>query len=261
MPLIDLAPSQQQEIRETLERFGLRDKEQAVYLELLALGKTTATPLAEAAKIPVTTAQSILQRLAKTGLIAVSARKSRHVYEAHDPIALRRLLERQIQELQGTIPLLQSLRSEELSPAKVRIYTRERSTDLFHRALQSKNKLIYEIVSARDFQEILGERFHFTRRRVKAGIHLKSLRVEAHELKQYSQATHHRELREAKFLPRELTFRTSILFWDDSLAFFSGKQEGLAILIQSPLLREMMQQLFDLLWNVSRKMETAKEAA
>ncbi len=261
MPLSQLPANQRQEIHETLERFGLREKEQAVYLELLSLGRTTVTPLAAAAQIPVTTAQSILQRLAKTGLIAVSAHKSRHLYEAHDPIALRRLLERQIQDLQSAIPLLQGLRREDLSPTKVRIYTRERITDIFHRALLSKQKLIHEIVSAEDLQAVLGERFHFSRRRIKAGIHLKSLRVESQEIKRYSLATHRRELREAKFLPRSLTFRASIFFWDDSVALLTDKHEGIALLIQSPLLREMMQQLFDLLWDLSRKMETAPEAA
>ncbi len=260
MSLSHLAAGQQQEIRETLERFGLRQKEQAVYLELLSLGQTTVTPLAAAAQIPVTTAQSILQRLAKTGLIAVSARKSRHLYEAHDPIALRRLLERQIQDLQSAIPLLQGLRREDLSPAKVRIYSRERVTDIFHRALQCKQKQIHEIVAAKDLQAVLGERFHFSRRRIKAGVRLKSLRVESQEIKHYSQATHRRELRDAKFLPRTLTFRASIFFWDDSVAFFTDKHEGIALLIQSPLLREMMQQVFDLLWDLSRKMETAPEA-
>ena len=259
MQFTQLPASQQKEIRETLERFGLRDREQTVYLHLLELGQTTVTPLAEAAGLPVTTVQSMLQRLGKTGLIAISAHKSRHLYEAHDPIALRRLLERQIQEIQSAIPLLQSLKTEKNTQVHVRIYARERVTDIFHRALQAKTKLIHEIVAARDFQDVLGERFHFSRRRVKAGIRLKSLRVETHEVKRYSRAAHERELREAKFLPRELTFRASVLFWDDSVALFTDKKEGLALLIQSPLLREMWQQIFDILWQVSRKMETAPE--
>lgn len=252
-----LTSNQQKEIHEILERFGLGTKDQQAYLALLELGQTTTTPLATAMGVPVTTAQSILGRLIDVGVIGVSAHKSRHVYEAHDPLILRRILERSLQELTHAIPLLQSLKSDSAGPSKIRLYYRERMADIFHRALNAKNKLVYEIVSAEDFQDILGEKFHFSKRRVAAGVKLKSLRVEVHEIKKYSQATHLRELREAKFLPRELTFRCSIMFWDDTVAFFTTKQEGLAWTVQSTGLRETFEQLFGLLWTVSRKMETA----
>ena len=130
-------------------------------------------------------------------------------------------------------------------------------TDVFHQALAAKNKSLLEIVSAKDLQEILGEKFHFTRRRLKVGLRLRSLRVERHEIKKYSKETHMRELREAKFLPRELSFKASLMCWDDTVAFFSAKDEGLAWTVESRSIAETVRQLFDLLWSVSRTMETA----
>ncbi len=252
-----LSLAQQKEIHELLERFGLGQKDRQAYLTLLELGKTTVTPLATAMSIPITTAQSAVQRLIHAGLVGVTAKKSRHQYEAHDPLILRRILERHLQELSHSIPLLQGLRAESAGPSKIRIYYRERATDIFHRALMTPSKQIYEIVSARDFQDIIGEKFHFSRRRMAAKVQLKSLRVESYEIKKYSAALHKQELREAKFLPREFTFRASILFWDDTVAFFTTKEEGLAWTVQSPALCDMIQQLFDMLWSLSRKMETA----
>ena len=143
-----------------------------------------------------------------------------------------------------------------LQVQEIQVYFRERMTDIFHQALTSKNKLVYEIVAAKDIQDILGEKFHFTKRRVATNVHLQSLRVESREIKKYMAATHARELREAKFLPRELTFQCSIMFWDDTIAFFTTKEEGLAWTVQSSSLRETFQQIFTLLWSVSRKMET-----
>jgi len=240
-----------------LARFGLNAKEQAVYLALLPLGETTLTPIARAARLPVTTVQSIMARLVEAGLVAVSKRKSRHLYEAHDPVIMRRLLERQIEEAAGVIPHLQKLRAEEGGSARIRVYYRERMTDVFHQALSAKSKSLLEIVSAKDLQEILGEKFHFTRRRLKAGVRLRSLRVERHEIKRYSKETHARELREAKFLPRELSFKASLMCWDDTVAFFSSNDEGLAWTVESRSIAETVRQLFDLLWSVSRTMETA----
>ncbi len=244
------------EIQEVLERFGLRDTDQKVYLALLAMGPATLSPLSQQTGLPVTTVQSIVKRLVDLGIVNATKRKTRSVYEADDPAVLRKILDRQAEEISLVVPLLQKMRSEPIVSPNIRVYYRERMADIFHDALKSKDKLVYEIVAAKDLQDVLGEKFHFTRRRIKNQVRLNSLRVEAQEIKKYSATTHARELREAKFLPRELTFRCSILFWDNTVAFFTPKEEGAAWTVRSKELRETFEQLFSLLWSVSRKMET-----
>jgi sugar-specific transcriptional regulator TrmB len=256
---MSLSSTEQKEIQEILSQVGLSELEQRAYLALLEHGVTTATPIAGLLSVPLTTAQSLLQRLAKRGVVHVTKRKSRSVYEAKDPIAFKTLLEQTLQEVTQMIPLLRTLKTEQAAPMRVRIYQRERMTDIFRQALLSKEKLVYEIVSAKDLQDILGERFHFTKRRMTAGIRLKSLRIEAREIKKYSPVSHVRELREAKFLPKELDFHCSVLLWDQTVAFFTAANEGVAWVVQSASLSYMVKQLFELLWSISRKMETGKE--
>ncbi|MEK7623823.1 MAG: helix-turn-helix domain-containing protein [Patescibacteria group bacterium] len=246
----------QRELTEVLTSFGLNKKDQDVYLGLLTLGSSTITPLSRALRMPATTVQSAANRLHADGLVGISKRKSRQVYEALDPIVLKRLLEEKIKEVSGIVPLLQALQKDEHEDARLRVYYRERMTDVFNEALSAKSKYIYEIIAARELQEIIGEKFHFTRRRVAANVRLKSLRVESQEIKKYSRQTHDRELREAKFLPRELTFRANLLFWDNTVAFFSTKSEGIAWIVKSAVIKESVQQIFDLLWSISRRMET-----
>ncbi len=252
-----MTTAEQKEIQETLTQVGLSLPEQRAYLALLEQGISTATPIAQLLSLPLTTTQSLLQRLVKKGVIHVTKRKSRSVYEAKDPIAFKNLLEQILQEVGVIIPLLRTLKAEQAAPTRVRIYQRERMTDIFRQALLSKEKMVYEIVSARDFQETIGERFHFTKRRMAAKVHLKSLRIEAHEIKKYNQASHVKELREAKFLPKDLTFTCSLLCWDQTVAFFTAANEGVAWVVQSASLSQMIRQLFELLWSVSRRMETA----
>lgn len=252
-----LTPLQRKEIHEVLERYGLSTKEREAYLALLAFGRATVTPFARHLRVPVTTAQSLLNRLTERGLVGTTKRRSRTVYEAHEPAVLRRLLERQVEEVATIIPFLKSLQAESGTAPRIRVYERDRINDILMDSLSCKEKLVHEIVSAGPFQEMIGERLHYTRRRVKASVRLRSLRIEATEIKKYSAATHTRELREAKFLPRELTFRWSIFFWDSTVAFFAPPEEGVAWTIESKTLRQTMQQLFDLLWSVSRRMETA----
>jgi sugar-specific transcriptional regulator TrmB len=256
---LPLEKEKQKEIYEVLSGFGLKKKDQDVYLGLIQIGQSTITPLATAVQLPVTTVQSVLQRLVQKGLVDISKQKTRRVYEANNPSVMKRILEQQAQEVAGVIPFLQELRTEPLLAPQIKIYQRERVRAIFHKALRCKKKLVYEIVSADDFQRIIGEKFHFTRRRVKQKVRLNSLRVESHEIKNYSKKTHERELRKAKFLPSELTFRSSIMFWDDTVAFFTTKEEGLAWTVESKTLVATYKQLFDLLWSIGRRMETKNE--
>ncbi len=245
------------EIGEVLRHFGLNGNEKSAYLALLKLGQGQLVPIAKAAGLAPSTVQAILARLAREGLVQVAKRRSRNVYEAYDPSVLKKILQSRLEEVGNVIPILKRLRQEKgASSPRIRVYFRERMTDIFQQALGAKNKTVYEIVSAADLQEILGEKFHFTRRRLEHGIRLKSLRVEAHEIKQYSRQTHIAELREAKFLPREFSFRANIFFWDDTVAIFGERDEALALTIESSSVRECFQQFFELLWSVSRPMET-----
>lgn len=252
-----LTTIQQKEVNENLSAFGLNDKDKKVYLTLLATGPNTITPLGRALTLPPTTIQAVLQRLENHGIVSISKKKSRHIYEALDPIIFKKILERKAQEFSSIIPWLESLKQESNSTAKIRIYYRERMTEIFHEALNTKSKIIYEIVSGKEFQNIIGEKLHFTRQRIRSSIHLKSLRVEKNEIKKYSEQHHKRELREAKFLPREITFQSNIMFWDNTVAFFTTKEEGLAWVVESPNIKTMISQIFDLLWSVSRKMDTS----
>ena len=247
---------EKQEIGEALQAFGLKTKEQNIYLALLNIGSSTITPLARKTELPVTTVQSIMPKLQKIGIINTTKRKSRHVYTASEPKVFKEILKRQLYEIGEVIPLIKKLQQDENSNAKIEVYYRERVTDIFHEALKSKEKLIYEIVSAKEFQNLIGEKFHFSRRRIKNKINLKSLRVESEEIKKYSKKTHAREFREAKFLPREMNFKSSIMFWDNTVAFFSTKSEGLAWTVTSPIIKDMMLQMFEMLWSVGRRMET-----
>lgn len=259
MNLEQLSKLEQQEINEIFESFGLNEKERLTYLALLKMGAATVSPLARHLGLPVSTTQAVLQRLQKRGFTVASAKRSRHVFEATAPAALKNILEKKLWELNQALPILKKLQTEPGGSAKLKVYYRERMTDIFQEALHCRDKKIFEIVSAAELQAVLGEKFHFTRRRLEKHISLMSLRIESTEIKKYNKAVHERELRQAKFLPNELTFKGSIMIWDDTVAFFSTKREGLAWTVESPVMRETVSQLFNLLWSVSRRMETLPE--
>src|SRR5512141_231895 len=124
MSYSNLSAAKRREIEEILSRFGLGENDRAAYLALLPLGEATLTPISRASGLRLTTAQSVMTRLADLGLVRVSKRRSRHAYEAHDPSVLRRILERQAEDLAGIIPDLKKLKAETAAAPKIRIYYR-----------------------------------------------------------------------------------------------------------------------------------------
>jgi HTH-type transcriptional regulator, sugar sensing transcriptional regulator len=254
-----LNTNQRKEIAEVLGRFGLKAQEQNVYLSLLRLGQSSLSPIARDTRLPLTTVQSIVERLLARQLLNVTLRKSRHLYEAVDPQGLVRIAEHQKNELSTIAPLLESLLHQGGNQARIKVYYNDQMNEIFHEALQAKQKTIYEIVAAKELQDILGERFHFTRKRVAKLINLKSLRIESREIKKYSKRSHVKELRESRFLPKQLTFATSMLVWDQTVAFFTTEGEGLAWTVTSNALTETIMQIFNLLWELSRPMITSTD--
>lgn len=248
--------TQRRELNETLSGFGLNQKDQDVYLALLQLGLTTLSPLSKQTGLPLTTVQSVIGRLTQKGIVKVTKRKSRHLYEAHDPMVFKDILKEQATAIASIVPFLQGMKTQSLVGSRVQVFERERVAEILNVSLKCKNRIVYEIVSAGPFQQLIGEKYHYTRRRVKEGIDLKSLRVRSTEVKKYNARIHQTEKREARFLPKELTFEANVMFWDDTVAIFSTKSEGAHVLITSKSVRELFEQIFQLLWSVSGKMET-----
>lgn len=246
------------EIRELFDSFGLRPDEQRAYLFLLEHGASSVSPVARGLGKPVSTTQAILARLLLSGVVDVSLRGTRKIFAAAEPERFRHLAERQVQDAVQLARLLAPVhRKADLMNARVRVFPLERMADVFHLVFKCKQKQVSEIVSARDLQELLGARFHFTNRRVKSGIRLRSLRVEATEIKRYNKISNAHELREARFLPVGTLFRSSLAFFDDTVIFYPAKQEGFALVVESRSLREMIEQVFEILWSMGRRMETA----
>ncbi len=247
---------QQKEISQTLSEFGLNKKDQDVYLGLLKAGLTTLTPLSRSLGLPPTTVQSALARLERRGIIGVTKRKSRSVYEALDPIVFRDLLKEQATALASITPLLQQMKSDVQEKTHIRVFERERVAEILNQSLKSKEGEVLEIMSAKPFQDVIGESYHYTKRRMKTGVSLRSLRIRETEIKKYNQTVHKKELREARFLPKELSFRASALIFDNTVALFSTKSEGAHVMITSKSISDMYRQIFSLLWSVSGTMET-----
>ena len=81
------------------EKLGFTNNEALVYLALAQLGKSTASIISKRNSIPRTTAYSVLDSLAKKGLVSVEHKKGSTFYTVNRASALLRSVEKEKQEV------------------------------------------------------------------------------------------------------------------------------------------------------------------
>jgi hypothetical protein len=79
------------------DQLGFSENEVSLYLDLAELGKASASILAKRSNMPRTTAYSVLEGLAKKGLISEEQQNATTYFSANNPKALLRLVEEKLE--------------------------------------------------------------------------------------------------------------------------------------------------------------------
>ena len=94
----------------------------------------------------------------------------------------------------------------------------------------------------------------YWKKRVKNGIAVKILcnRNDIEPIdKQVNLGNNFRMLRDIRFLPNTLKFKTSLIVYDDKTHFFSPPEEGYIFLFESQSFTNTIKNLFNFLWEIS----------
>lgn len=100
------------EFRKELKKIGLTDKEVAVYLACLELGPSPVQPIARKAKVVRATTYVVLSGLMKHGLVTKFEQGKKTMFAAEPPLQLKRLLEKQEEEVKNKERLLDAVLPE-----------------------------------------------------------------------------------------------------------------------------------------------------
>lgn len=239
------------EVSETFVALGLTESESSLWLALHKLTGASLSDLSREVGLSVSTTQSILKRLVLEGFVLTDTRTQGLFYRPVPVEVVSARLRSLEQSVLAMSPFLDRLSKGVSGLSRVTFFEGRQVLQIFEEMLESKSKLIKEIVSPLPLQNVLGERFHFSRRRVKSGVKLQSLRVRQMEIKQYNRQKNITELREARFLPSGVNFEMSMFIWDDCTAFVSSQGEGFGFISRSRELRVMMESVFGVLWGIS----------
>lgn len=252
-------------IKPLLKQLGLKGPEADIYLACLRLGEATVLAIAHEAKLPRTTAASILERLVHEGFITVHKHGGKHVYWIEDPHIL---VEREKARLATFEQLTGRLHAEYHKADRKPIFesyeSHESITNLMCKLIAGAEKgsefLTWESPAGRHYQAIMSdELFHtLSKQKTAKGIRTRSLIPAGHERSIRPEALAHNV--SVRVLPSGVGMEISLWIVGDSVVLFSGTHAFATRTIHRHT-AESYRSLFEFLWKTSEQIPIAEKSS
>lgn len=245
-------------MQEDLQQFGLSEKESAVYMASLEIGRATADQLSKHSGVNRSTTYVQIEELMKLGLMSTYEEGKKTYFLPESPEYLKRLFERQKQKideqeqrLEQVMPGLAQLFANAGERPRVRFFEgKEGLMTMREETLNTKQKELRVISS---FEHVLNtfskeERDEFSEKRINKKIKTKLLFThdEVFEWKI--------PLTAARQIPRDLLpVEADIYIYDDSVALSSLSGAIVGVIIESPAIANSMRAIFEYAWSHSKE--------
>ncbi len=240
-------------LRSIIEQLGYSPNEVTVYLAALELGGSTATEIAEKAKLPRTSVNLIIAALHKKGLMNSFLLRRRKIWAGENPERLLITLRESEAALKLVLPELQSLRHDTGVKPTVRTYAgASEIRQILNDIIETKHNFS-AIVSWDDWTETLGgsyaQDFIESRFRHHLRIRLITPRTPTSITLKKKDA---QEMRITQFLPDAVVIKNSNFIYGNKVAIISlNKKRPVGIVIEDQDIRHTMEILFESLWRES----------
>lgn len=243
------------DIKRTLRRLDLNEKDIAVFLALAKIGPSAVRSVAQASSVNRGTTYDTLKHLMTQGLVSYYHQDKHQYFVAEPPERLFALLEERMKKEQETKAELERLRPElealYATPGQkpsVKYYEGFRGAKAILRDVLSvmakAEPKEYYVYSSLDLRQYLYQEFpNFTDERIKHGVHVKTIALGAGgEL---------HGLDERRWLSRKESAPTYVLIYDGKVAILAldANRNIMGILIENQAVAETECMVFRSLWD------------
>ncbi len=244
------------EIIESLQKFGLSEKEAKVYIANLELGNSLAGDIALKSNLPRTLVYDLLERLIDLGLASYAIKNNKKYFQASNPEKLFRILKEKLSSVSKILPKLKELeKSDGVKRPKVQIFEgKEGMKTVMDDILKSNIKVFLAYGSSRSSYEIIPafiEDWH--KQRAKKKILMRIIYNNTKESKEkISKFKKSLRLTYYKFMPIELESPTATLIYANKVVLQSWTKEPFAVMIESKEMAENQKKYFEELWKIAK---------
>jgi len=236
----------------SLEKMGLNNKEQEIYITLLQLEKATANQIAERSKQKRPTTYDILYRLQDQGFIYETKENNKRYFIANSPETLLKLVEDQKRNLEADLPALLSIYNTNPKKPKIAYFEWYEGIKLLYEDTLSTLKKGDEIMACatnETIEYLESYSANYVQRRIQKGIHLKGIYQDTPDLRKYLEHNDD-QLRTSKVVKAEkFPLKNEINIYGNKIIIITYSPQPYGILIESKEIADTQRAIFNLAWN------------
>lgn len=238
----------------SLERLGLSDKEAAVYVTALELGKFSVLALSRKTNIKRPTCYLILDELIKKGLVSTFPQAKKVIYVAEHPNALLKRSADAYQAAKNLMPELQSLINSTSEKPELRVFSGQKGIQHIYELMLDEGNDLYYIASTEELVKSAGAEFidDWIKRRIAKK--LKTYRIGVREDEMFEVPLYigsKENLRTVRYAPKGFTTPYTMYIFGKKVAFVSTKKDLFGFVVESADLAISMKAMFDVVWSIS----------
>lgn len=247
--------------QKVIEQLGYTANEAKVYLAALGLGEAHISDIASKVKMPRSTAQAIVDKLQKDGLMNFYVQRRYKYWVAEKPERLLDQLRKRQEMLQEMLPELSRLKKPSGShKPTVKVFTgRDEINHILDDMINTRQHIL-AIIPEDSFVELFQGTSNFedfTQSRVRNFLRFRVLAPNTPTGRSLAERGN-KELREIRFLPDRVKIKTASFMYGDKVALMIFNQrQPMAVLIEDPTIRETKVVMFEELWDQSGSDEKA----
>ncbi|MDD5056039.1 MAG: helix-turn-helix domain-containing protein [Candidatus Peribacteraceae bacterium] len=250
-----MPPTQPQNssLRALLKRIGLEEKEIEIYLAMLTLKSAKASDIARLAKQSRSHAYLMLRSLEQRGLVSEVDRGNILHFVAEPPESLVTYLENQEDEIrslrtiaEGAVPQLKSLTQPLVDRPHVTLLHGLQGMKQIYRSVL-KNEFV-GLFNAEKMYEAFGENIVTKLFGKNERLQGRDLLVDNDGAKRYTGEVMQDEEYQIRLLPKNITFGTDTIVYEDTVAMFSYDSERTIVRIENQNIANAFRSWFEVMW-------------
>lgn len=248
-----------------LVEFGLSEKEASIYISLLELELASVNEIAKKTGINRSSAYVVLESLKTKGLVGTSDDKKVRQYVAANPETLRRVAidtARKHHEIsksiESIVPELKILQKDNKYKPKVSIFEgKEGVIAAFEDSLTSKEKIMRVYSSPGNLGHIIPDYLRqYIIKRFNLGIRMYGIHPND-EIHKMLVKNSPKNFDKSVLIPKEkYNFPADLAIYDNKIGYMSPEDGGIAVIIESEKISDVMKGVFDLAFEKARSIES-----
>ncbi len=248
-----------------LVEFGLSEKESCVYLALLELETASANEISKKTAINRSTSYVVIDSLIKKGFVTISNDKNVRQYNAVSPESILRSAEDMAikyenikNKIEKIVPEMLALHKDTKQKPVVKVYEGKQGlVNAFENTLKSREKFMRVYSSPSNLNSIIPNYLiEYVQKRFKLGIKMQGIHPD-NEVHRNIMNMGPKKFDKYVLVPTEkYKFPADLAIYDDTIGYMTSDHGGLAVMIESKEVADVMKNIFDLALEEAKRLKT-----